>query len=161
MVLSIRSWCIILTMVGNFDHLLPTLRLICGVLGKKSIPWLSVLLSRRVVRRRLVLEQIPILWKVKCSGEREEMDSHLENFGLFIWAPYFNSLEWRYGSCLSFFFIASAPVFFRRWPTLHEFRVTGREHCLDRPFEMDRFTVEILDFVVRELSGEGGYQYPE
>ena len=32
---------------------------------------------------------------------------------------------------------------------------------MDRPFEMDRFIVEILGFVVRELSGEGGYQYPE
>ena len=32
---------------------------------------------------------------------------------------------------------------------------------MDRPFEMDRFTVEILGFVVKELSGEGGYQYPE
>ena len=60
-------------MVGNFDHILPTLRLICGVLGRKSIPWLPVLPSRRVVRKRLVLDQIPILWKVKCSGEREEM----------------------------------------------------------------------------------------
>ena len=26
---------------------------------------------------------------------------------------------------------------------------------------MDRLTVEILGFAVRELSGEGGYQYPE
>ena len=91
-------------MVGNFDHILPTLRLISRVLGRKSIPWLPVLPSRRVVRKRLVLDQIPILWKVKCSGEREEMDSHLENFfGLFILAPYFISFAWRYGSCLSLF----------------------------------------------------------
>ena len=74
----------VLTMIGQFDHLLPTLGLICGVFGRKSIPWLPVLLSRRVVRKRLVLDQIPILWKVKCLGEREEIDSHLENFGLFI-----------------------------------------------------------------------------
>ena len=74
----------ILTMVGNFDHLLPTLRLICGVLGRKSIPWLPVLPSRRVVRKRLVLDQIPILWKVKFLAEREEMDLHIENFLSFI-----------------------------------------------------------------------------
>ena len=39
MVLSSRSRCMILTMVGNFDHLLPTLRLICGVSGKKSVAY--------------------------------------------------------------------------------------------------------------------------
>ena len=44
---------------------------------------------------------------------------------------------------------------------LHVDRFIGREHCLDRPFEMDKLTVEILGFVVRELSGEGGYQYLE
>jgi len=69
MVLSSRSRCMVLTMVGQFDHLLPTLRLICGVLGRKSIPWLPVLTSRRAVHKRLVLDQIQILWKVKCSGE--------------------------------------------------------------------------------------------
>ena len=72
MVLSSRSRCMILTMVGQFDHLLPTLRLICGVLGRKSIPWLPVLPSRKVVRKRLVLDQIPILLEVKCSGERDK-----------------------------------------------------------------------------------------
>ena len=30
-----------------------------------SIPWLLVLPSRKVVRKRSVLDQIPILWKVK------------------------------------------------------------------------------------------------
>ena len=69
MVLSSHLRCMVLTMVGQFDHLLPTLRLICGVLGRKSIPWLPVLPSRRVVHKRLVLDQIQILWKVKCSGE--------------------------------------------------------------------------------------------
>ena len=114
MVLSSCSRCMILTMVRNFDHLLPILRLICGVLGRKIIPWLPVLPSQRVVRQRLVLDQIPILWKVKYSGEREEMDSHLENiWSFFIWAPYLNSLEWRYGSCLSFFLISSAPFFLK------------------------------------------------
>ena len=53
-----------------------------------SVPWLLVLPSRRVVRKRYVLGQIPILWKVKCSGEREEMDSHLEIF----WSFYLSSL---------------------------------------------------------------------
>ena len=53
-----------------------------------SIPLLLVLLSRRVVCKRSVLDQIPILWKVKCSGEREEMDSHLEN----IWSFYLSTL---------------------------------------------------------------------
>ena len=115
MVLTSRPRCMILTMVGNFDHLLPTLRLICGVLGRKIIPWLPVLPSQRVVRQRLVLDQIPILWKVKCSGDWEEMDSHLENIsGLFIWAPYFNSFEWRYGSCHSIFFHCLCSSFFLR-----------------------------------------------
>ena len=41
-----------------------------------------------MVRKRLVLDQIPILWKVKCSGEREEMDSHLEH----LWSFYFELL---------------------------------------------------------------------
>ena len=50
-----------------------------------------------------------------------------------------------------FFFIASAPVFFKKMTILHEDRVIGREHCLDRPFEMDRFTVEIFGFVVRRI----------
>ena len=53
-------------------------------------------------------------------------------------------------SLVSFFLIASAPVFFKEDdPHFHNDRVFfGREHCLDRPFEMDRFTVEILGFVV-------------
>ena len=160
MVLSSRSRCMVLTMVGQFDHLLPTLRLICGVLGRKSIPWLPVLPSRRVVRKRLVLDQIPILWKVKCSRERDKMDSHLEN----IWSFYLSSLfqlSWVEVWVLSPFFffiylflsfIATLSRFFlRRWPILHEDRVIGWEHCLDRPFEMDRLTVEILGFVVRGI----------
>ena len=106
MVLSSCSRCMILTMVRNFDHLLPILRLICGVLGRKIIPWLPVLPSQRVVRQRLVLDQIPILWKVKYSGEREEMDSHLENFWSFYLSSFFfNSLERRYGSYLLFLFL--------------------------------------------------------
>ena len=74
-----------------------------------SIPWLLVLPSRIVVRKRLVLDQIPILWKVKYSGEREEMDSHLENFWSFYLSSlfFFNSLERRYGSCLLFLFLSS------------------------------------------------------
>jgi len=106
--------------------------------------------SQRVVFKRFVLDQIPILWKVKCSGEREEMDSHLENF----WSFYLSSLFqlfWVEAWVLSLFFIASAPIFLRRWPTLHNDRVFGREHCLDRPFEVDRLTVEILGFVVRGI----------
>ena len=59
--------------------------------------------SQRLVRKRLVLDQIPILWKVKCLGEREEMDSHLVNFGLL-----------SGGMGLVFFFIASAPNFFKK-----------------------------------------------
>ena len=103
--------------------------------------------SWRVVHKRLVLDQILIIWKVKCSGEREEMDSHLEIFWFFIWAPYFNSLEWWYGSCLSLFFkLLLLQFFLRRRPILHEDRFIGTEHCLDRPFEMDRLTVEILGF---------------
>ena len=151
MVLSNRSRCMILTMVGNFDHLPPILRLICGVLGRKIIPWLPVLPSQRVVRQRLVLDQIPILWKVKCSGEREEMDSHLENF----WSFLFDLLILTLLSggmglvSLCFFSLLLLQFFLRRWPILH--RVFGREHCLDRPFEMDRLTVEILGFVVKGI----------
>ena len=79
----------ILTMVGQFDHLLPTLRLICGVLGSESVAYLGYLC---------------------CRAE-----------------------EW----------------FARGW-----YSIKPRSY-------VDRFTVEILDFVVRELSGEDGYQYPE
>ena len=155
MVLSSRSRCMVLTMVGQFDHLLPTLRLICGVLGRKSIPWLPVLPSQKVVRKRLVLDQIPIFWKVKCSEEREEMDSHLEIF----WSFYLSSLfqlswvEVWVLSPFSFSFFASLPIVFLkgRWPILHEDKVVGMEHFLDRPFEMDRLTVGIFCFVVREI----------
>ena len=71
-----------------------------------------------MVRKRLVLNQIPILWRVKCSGEREEMDSHLENF----WSFYLSSLYCKlfcmevYGSLSPFLFLsfmASSLVFFR------------------------------------------------
>ena len=43
MVLSSHSRCMILTMVRNFNHLLPTLRLICGVLGRRSVAYLGYL----------------------------------------------------------------------------------------------------------------------
>ena len=45
-----------------------------------------------MVRKRLVLDQIPILWKVKCSGERAEMDSHLEIFFVFLFEPLISTL---------------------------------------------------------------------
>ena len=51
---------------------------------------------------------------------------------------------------LVFFFIASAAVFFKEDdPHSIIIEFFGREHCLDRPFEMDRFTVDILGFVER------------
>jgi len=147
MVLSSHLRCMVLTMVGQFDHLLPTLRLICGVLGRKSIPWLPVLTSRRAVHKRLVLDQIQILWKVKCSGEGGN-GLTLREFWSF--EPLISTLL-SGGMDLVFFFHYFCSVFLRRWPTLHNDRVFGREHCLDRPFEMDRFTVEILGFVVRGI----------
>ena len=69
-----------------------------------------------MVRKRLILDQIPILWKVKCSGEREEMDSHLENFLVFLFEPLISTLlSGGMGLVsLSLSFFASAPVFLRR-----------------------------------------------
>ena len=67
-----------------------------------------------MVRKRLVLDQIPILWKVKCSGEREEMDSHIENFWSFYLSPLISILlSGGMGLVtLLFFFTTSALVFF-------------------------------------------------
>ena len=42
------------------------------------------------------------------ASEREEMDSHFENIWSFYLSSYFNSFEWRYGSCLFFY-----SVFFK------------------------------------------------
>ena len=61
-------------------------------LGRESIPWLPVLPSQRVVCKRLVLNKIPILSKVKCLGEREEMDSRLEIFLGFLFEPLISTL---------------------------------------------------------------------
>ena len=66
-----------------------------------------------MVHKRLVLNQIPILWNVKFSREREEMDSHLENIFLFeLLISTLLSGGNGLVSLFSFFFIASAPVFF-------------------------------------------------
>jgi len=91
-----------------------------------------------------------------ASSHAQHASSHAQHaiHLVFIWTPYFsNSFAQRYGSFSPspFFFIASSPFFLRRWPILHEDRVFGRKHCLDRPFEMDRLTVEILGFVVRGI----------
>ena len=75
-----------------------------------SVPWLLVLPSRRVVRKRLVLDQIPILWKVKCTGEREEMDSRLEH----LWSFYLSSLfqlSWMEVWVFSFFYCSCSSFF--------------------------------------------------
>jgi hypothetical protein len=46
LVLSNRTRCIVLTMVWIFYHLVPTLRLICGVMGRKSVEHLGYLYCR-------------------------------------------------------------------------------------------------------------------
>ena len=43
---ALSSRCMFLTMVRQFDHLLPTLRLICGVLGRESVAYLGYLFCR-------------------------------------------------------------------------------------------------------------------
>ena len=168
MVLSNRSRCKILTMVGNFDHLHPTLRLISRVLGMKSVAYLGYLCCRAeewFARGRYSIKSRSYR-RWKCSGEREEMDSRLEH----LWSFYLSSLfrlswvEVWVLSPFSFSFFASLPIVFLkgRWPILHEDKVVGREHFLDRPFEMDRLTVEIfLVLLWVELSGDRGYPYPE
>ena len=86
------------------------------------------------------------------ASEREEMDSRLEH----LWSFYLSSLfelswveVWVLSLSLS---LASVFLFIlRRWPILHEDWVIGRKHFLDRPFEMDRLTVEIFGFVVRGI----------
>ena len=72
----------------------------------------------------------------------------LREFLVFLFEPLISTLLSE-GMGLVFFFLLQ--FFLRRRPTLHNDRVFGREHCLDRPFEMDRVTVEILDFVVRGI----------
>ena len=119
MVLSNRSRCMILTMVGNFDHLHPTLRLISGVLGMKSVAYLGYLCCQAeewFARGRYSIKSRSY-GRWKCSGEREEMDSHLENFWSFYLSPLF-LLFWVevrvFSLSLSLsFLIASAPVFFK------------------------------------------------
>ena len=64
-----------------------------------------------MVRKRLFLDQIPFIWKVKCSGEREEMDSHVEN--LWSFEPLISTLLSGDMGLVFFFFIASALVFFK------------------------------------------------
>ena len=150
MVLSNRSRCMILTMVGNFDHLLPTLRLICGVLGMKSVAnpgYLCCRVEKWFTRGRYSIKSRSY-GRWNCSGEREEMDSRLEH----LWPFYLRSLfrlSWVEVWFFSLFFLLK--FFLRRWPILHNDRAIGREHNLNRPFEMDRLTVEILGFVVRGI----------
>ena len=147
----------ILTMVGNFDHLHPTLRLISGVLGMKSVAYLGYLCCQAeewFARGRYSIKSRSY-GRWKFSGEREEMDSRLEH----LWSFYLSSLfrlswvEVWVLSPFSFSFFASLPIVFLkgRWPILHEDKVVGREHFLDRSFEMDRLIVEIFGFVVRGI----------
>ena len=111
--------------------------------------------SRIVVPKRLALDQIPILWKVKMfRGEGGNglmlRTSLVFLFELFIWTLLSGGM-----GLVSFFFffllVFLYTCFLRRWSTLHYDRIFGREHFLDRPFGMDRLTVEIFGFVVRGI----------
>ena len=117
MVLSNRSWCMILTMVGNFDHLHHTLRLISRVLGMKSVAYLGYLCCRdeEWFARGQYSIKSRSYGRRKCSGEREEMDSHLENFWSFYLSPLISILLSAGMGLVTllFFFIASTPVFFK------------------------------------------------
>ena len=78
-----------------------------------------------MVRKRLVLDQIPILWKVKCSGERDEMDSRLENFWSFLFEPLISTLLSGGMGLVSFFFHCFSSNFFLKEddPHFHNDRV--------------------------------------
>ena len=59
-----------------------------------------------MVPKRLVLDQIPILWMVKCSGEREEMD--------FLFEPLISTLLSGGMGLVSLFFSLLLLQFFLR-----------------------------------------------
>jgi hypothetical protein len=90
-----------------------------------------------VVRKRLLPEQIPILWKVKCSRERDEMDSHLEYFRSMNSLFCKKILKGGMGLCLL------SLLSYLRADRILEWRF----HWIDHSW-MDGIIVEILGFVV-------------
>ena len=118
MVLSSLSRCMILTWGRSFDPLFPTSKadMWSSWVGKCCISWLPVLPSRMVIHEGLELNQIPILWRVKCPWERKEMDSHLERNLVFLFELHVLQLYWKSGTFLLLLFSA---IFFREDDTLH------------------------------------------
>ena len=122
------------------------------LMGRKSfcIPWLPVLPSQRVIRRRLVLSQIPILWKIKCPGERKKMDSHLDG----LWSFYLNfifatllewSMEFLFLLFIIFHYLEKMTPYSFAGITLNFFGV----FWMARPFGMNGHTVKILGLLLR------------
>ena len=157
MVLSNRSWCMILTMVGNFDHLHHTLRLISGVLGMKSVAYLGYLCCRdeEWFARGQYSIKSRSYGRRKCSGEREEMDSRLEH----LWSFYLSSLfrlswveVWVLSPFSFSFFLCFFGYFFKEDdPYSMRLELLEGSIFLDRPFEMDRLIGEIFGFAVRGI----------
>ena len=69
-----------------------------------SIPWLLVLPSRRVVRKRSVLDQIPILWKAKMFRGEGGNGLTLRTSLVFLFELLISSLLSRGMGLVSFFF---------------------------------------------------------
>ena len=114
-----------------------------------------------MIRKGLVLSQIPILWKVKCPGEKKEMVSHLDG----IWSFYLNSIfcnsfgngVWSFFSFFHHFFREDNSILLC-W---YDIKFLWRFGMV-RPFGMSGHTVEILVCDCGGIaSGGGGCQYPE
>ena len=71
--------------------------------GKCYIPWLPILSSRMVIHEGLELNQILVLWKVKCPGKRKEMDWHLGRKLVFLFELHVLQLFGRVGLFFSHF----------------------------------------------------------
>ena len=111
MVLSNRSRCMILIMFRNFDYLLRTLRLICGVSGRESDSQeVSTWSNPDLMEGKMFRGEggNGLTFRTSLVFLFELLISTLLSGG--------NGLV----SFFSFFFIASAPVFFFCWVEEHD-----------------------------------------
>ena len=114
--------------------------------------------SRRVVRKRLVLDQIPILWRMKCPWERKKIDSHLErNFVSYLNSIFCNSFR-RVGLLL-----LSFSSFFRE-DNPHSLLLIRFEFfgvCDEKTFRgMTGYTAKVLGFWFRRNYVWRGWMLP-
>ena len=131
----------------NLDHLLPNLRLISGVMGRKSMTYLDYLFCRaeeRFARGRYLIK-FRSYGITNVQGRGRNGLTLLETFvGHFIELLFWTIFSKDHGCFFSLFFF-----FFLKKIThvLHEFSIFRGSNCRDFPdpfFEMDRHIVEIL-----------------